>query len=429
MSVNGSFQVQLTCIMETLTTSAVAEITKLFDYSSSLLFSEIYRQREENEALRKELHRMETKERGKSSVDVLPEVQLSDDTQNDEAVSELWFPDKPLVCSEIYGADACIEMGETNALQCVTVKNESPEVKQVIFHHDHEGEDKSGKDEEASHPDEVHVRGQANGGRSLGDEIQVLKENQADAHSSTLEPQEEDTNLVFSDDLEMCVKSEPGSESESDMGRSTPSGEGNWTLDHHTRRDRHTCVYCKKCFKYRSQVIIHERVHTRERPFVCKQCGKGFSQINNLKKHQVCHNGRDRDHTCKECGKVFRHVQSLRNHMTSAHSFDADLDCGTCGKTFFAKNALDAHSNTHNRAFCCEVCGKAFSTKQILKSHQLTHTGERPYICDYCGKGFAYQCNLKTHKRVHTGEKPFGCERCGRYFSQKHVLEKHVCKA
>lgn len=85
MSPNGSFQAQLSSIMEMLTTSAVAEITKLVDYSSALLFSEISRQQGENDALRKALYCMqielgtERPKRGTSSVDISLEVQLCDE--------------------------------------------------------------------------------------------------------------------------------------------------------------------------------------------------------------------------------------------------------------------------------------------------------------------------------------------------------------
>lgn len=265
------------------------------------------------------------------------------------------------------------------------------------------------------------------GGLSLEDDFQAMDESQSEAyHSSTAEPKEEDTSQGFSEELEMWVKSEPGSES--DTVGFTPSVAENKMVDHLTGREMHACSYCNKRFNYRSQVIIHERVHTRERPFVCKQCGKGFSQINNLKKHQLCHRGGEGNHECGECGKAFCHAQSRKNHMVAAHGFGTRLDCEACGKTFHNKKALIAHSTSHSRAFGCELCGNAFGTKQTLKTHQFTHTGERPFICNYCGKSFAYLCNLKTHKRVHTGEKPFGCEWCGKCFTQKHCLEKHLCK-
>ncbi|XP_064782719.1 zinc finger protein 391-like [Oncorhynchus masou masou] len=436
MSPNGSFQAQLSSIMETLTTSAVAEITKLVDYSSALLFSEISRQQGENDALRKALYCMqielgtERPKRGTSSVDISLEVQLCDEIQNNKGVGDHWFPDKQLVVSERhYGVDAAIELGETSAPQRRTVKEECPDVKQVILQPDPKGEDRPEEVVEASHPEEAEhiiIGGEGNGGLSLKDDFQAMDESQSEAyHSSTAEPEEEDTSQDFSEELEMWVKSEPGSES--DTVSFTPSVAENKMVDHLTGREMHACSYCNKRFNYRSQVIIHERVHTRERPFICKQCGKGFSQINNLKKHQLCHRGGEGKHECGECGKAFCHTQSLKNHMVAAHGFGSRLDCETCGKTFHNKKALIAHSTSHSRAFGCETCGKAFGTKQTLKIHQFTHTGERPFICNYCGKSFAYLCNLKTHKRVHTGEKPFGCELCGKCFTQKHCLEKHLC--
>ncbi|XP_029622343.1 zinc finger protein 391 [Salmo trutta] len=437
MSTNGSFQAQLSSIMETLTTSAVAEITKLVDYSSALLFSEISRQQGENDALRKALHCMqielgtERPKRVTSSVDISLEVQLCDEIQNNKAVGDQWFPGKQLVLSERhYGLGAAIEVGETSAPQRKTVKEECPDVKQIILQPDPKGEDRPEEVVEASHPEEAEhiiISGEGNGGLSLEDDFQAMDESQSEAyHSSTAEPEEEDTSQGFSEELEMWVKSEPGSES--DTVSFTPSVAENKMVDHLTGREMHACSYCNKRFNYRSQVIIHERVHTRERPFVCKQCGKGFSQINNLKKHQLCHRGGEGNHECGECGKAFCHAQSRKNHMVAAHGFGTRLDCEACGKMFHNKKALIAHSTSHSRAFGCEICGKAFSTKQTLKTHQFTHTGERPFICNYCGKSFAYLCNLKTHKRVHTGEKPFGCERCGKCFTQKHCLEKHLCK-
>ncbi|MBN3308868.1 ZMYM4 protein, partial [Amia calva] len=76
-----------------------------------------------------------------------------------------------------------------------------------------------------------------------------------------------------------------------------------------------------------------------------------------------------------------------------------------CGKRFTQAQNIKVHQRIHTgeRPYCCTQCGKRFTQAQNLKVHQRIHTGERPYCCTQCGKRFTLAQNLKVHQRIHTG--------------------------
>ncbi|XP_041438727.1 zinc finger protein 391 isoform X1 [Xenopus laevis] len=163
------------------------------------------------------------------------------------------------------------------------------------------------------------------------------------------------------------------------------------------------------------------RGRSREKPYVCSKCGKGFAHKSTLVKHQSFHMG---DFTCSQCGKSFNWKSNLLVHERS-HAGQKPFACSECGKCFAHKSTLVKHQLFHMGAFTCSECGKGFSQKSNLLAHQRRHTGHKPFSCFECGRCFSQNSSLITHQRIHTGEKPFACSECGKCYTQYASLLVH----
>nr|XP_061804461.1 PR domain zinc finger protein 12-like [Nerophis lumbriciformis] len=105
-----------------------------------------------------------------------------------------------------------------------------------------------------------------------------------------------------SDDFHVCDSS--SSSSSSSSGSSGGLG-------------RMRCVICHRGFNSRSNLRSHMRIHTLDKPFVCRFCNRRFSQSSTLRNHVRLHTG-ERPYKCHVCQSAYSQLAGLRAHQKSA---------------------------------------------------------------------------------------------------------------
>ncbi|KAA0703256.1 hypothetical protein E1301_Tti006947 [Triplophysa tibetana] len=220
------------------------------------------------------------------------------------------------------------------------------------------------------------------------------------------------------------------------------------------------CPQCFKFFRYRSYLLRHLSVHSREKPFACMHCGDKYKSQQRCLQHEAFCDAVTKEQTLENSSGsgntnlMFAEVKSKKEVKVVPGENCDELKCKFCTKSFSRPRYLRRHILTHTdvKPYRCKTCEGCFSRYDHLKLHQNRCKGkgrlevrvvkmsvdrmnsncqkeiqqENVFQCKICSKQLSTSSDLKRHMSMkHITDKPFPCKRCGQTYSSKKSLARH----
>ncbi|OCT72130.1 zinc finger protein 845 isoform X2 [Xenopus laevis] len=186
---------------------------------------------------------------------------------------------------------------------------------------------------------------------------------------------------------------------------------------------------CGKVFSKRQYLNYHQKYqHVNQRTFCCPvpECGRKFNFKKHLKEHEKRHSNR-RDFICEFCARAFRSSSNLIIHHR-IHTGEKPLQ-----SNFKVANALQMVLLLHTRLLLPAQLPTHFLLRRDSADTLSRLPSSVPAIlllqkrCEFCGFTCRQKASLNWHMKKHDADTfyQFPCNICGQRFEKRDNLAAH----
>ncbi|XP_033751787.1 uncharacterized protein LOC117335721 [Pecten maximus] len=131
-----------------------------------------------------------------------------------------------------------------------------------------------------------------------------------------------------------------------------------------------TCDICgKECFT-KFQLKDHKLIHREQTPFICEKCGQGFKSRTCLNSHVFHRHNSIRKHDCTDCEKSFKTKTQLMVHHR-IHTGEKPFHCPDCDYKSTTRGNMRLHLTNKHKYDSQDIKCMMYQIKTLSKAYEM----------------------------------------------------------